>query len=1059
MAQDQLQTLKLEISKNFTLLPYERIAFHKILGLVKSETGMQILLKEMNLNPLVRESAIMNLKDINNKEVQTAFALLLKKKITDIEKIYIFENFEHFGTPEIIPIVIEFIEENKVNEDQMAVLSKAFSVLKAVGGGSDTVKDYLYSIASNKDSTNSLRSLAVIALSAFKDIVIPGGKDNKAFLEEILKENSEELICAGYNSISILNDDITNKIRQDKSDEEDIFTYSPEKDDRAILDIRVLIGKMTSKFDTYSDKNKIAIINAMISSNHRELLIYLMKALNSSNTVLMDMTLDLLLANTQKLHDPDKLFRNLISLSIDSPRGGRTIVAIFEKYFNNLKETRRNMLFKDKLFNYMIVTLETYFETYRKDFMVAEVVEKNFPENVQKIRRFILNKFPPEYKKKIFNFLKSNDSSILKNILTEIGGYIPYINESEKDELECFLEMLYEKEIRSREIYASRIDDIIFEKRYLKDRIIRICEIIGKLKIENGASPLVIIYNYVKKYTDKEILDAASYTLSMLNYSYMLGELEVLLSAGDESEQQKAVQYLSLYSDQRSLNIILDYLKQHADSSSDVIVNLLNTLLKQNLFGNVAAGSALKEIIEKNQNIEIKRLAILCLGKCAREADIQYLDGLFNSFKDNPPKEAIIMSVEHIMNHALNINKRPIIQILSEYIKDPGIKVRILSCYLLTKMGNKNALKSIMDMMTIKNKKIQREIISIFENLKSIDFAYFLISLLKDEYAISADIISLLSLLPKEELSEIDHFITNIFKKHEFIGAKETADVTTQPVNGLIEDKCFILNIEINNFIEQINTLSIIEMKMLQQQINDIVIPEISGAGGTVTHILHGKIMAYYRDPLIACKTALSIHDNFIKFNSTRLAADRFKIFIQILSENIKIINDEVINLDESEIRHLNSMPVYNRIITDENTKSLIDKEYNIQPIPDMEFIQCTINNRFQEIIGPVNFINLSALILNKLSKEIDERKKRELELEAESKQKQSMQNKSPEAIAYAQAMDDLGRILKDDLNNVNKYIQKRSTDRELLTNVSKMLSNVYKRFFVEKSKIFSEME
>jgi hypothetical protein len=73
-----------------------------------------------------------------------------------------------------------------------------------------------------------------------------------------------------------------------------------------------------------------------------------------------------------------------------------------------------------------------------------------------------------------------------------------------------------------------------------------------------------------------------------------------------------------------------------------------------------------------------------------------------------------------------------------------------------------------MDMMTIKNKKIQRDIISIFGNLKSVEFSYFLISLLKDEYAISGDIISILTLLPDVELKEIDHFIINIFKNYVF---------------------------------------------------------------------------------------------------------------------------------------------------------------------------------------------------------------------------------------------------------------------------------------------------
>jgi hypothetical protein len=1063
MAQDQLQTLKLEISKNAKLLPYERIAFHKILGMGKTENGMQILLKELNSIPLVRESAVLTLKEFNHNEVRVALLLLLKKQINDVEKVYIFENFKKYGTPDLIPSVIEYIESNKTNIETLPVLLHAFNVLREIGGSSAEVKNFLKSTALNKELTESIRALAIISLSAFKDIVIPEQKESRSFLEEILKENSEEIVCAAYNSMSILNDNIIKIMQQNRKDDEEIFTYSPEKDDRAILDIRVLIGKMTTRFDSYSNNTKIALINAMISSNHRELLIYTMKSLTSNDQKLIDMTLDLILTNTHKLLEPDKLFRNLISLSIDSPRGNELIVNIFERYFNNLKEIRRNILFKDKLYNYLVVTLETYFENYRKNFMIAEVMEKNYPDNVQKIRYFILNKFTPDYKKKIFNYLKSNDSSVLNNILVEISNLIPFIGDSEKESLAYFLEILFEKDIKSREISASRIDDIDFEKRYLRERIIRVCNIIGKLNIENAASPLVIIYNYIKKYPEKDIFDAVSNTLSMLNYSYMLGELEVQLSTGDELEQQKAVQYLSLFSDKRLLNIILDYLKQRTDKESNITIMLLTKLLRQDLFGNVTADSILKELIEKNPNLEIKRLSVLCLGKCAKESDIQFLDQQFDSLKDNLVKEAIVQAIEHIMNYGLEINKRPIRNLLMKYIKDPGIKVRIHACYLLIKLGNINALKSIMDMMTIKNKKIQREIILLFGNIKSVEFGYFLISLLKDEYLISADIISYLTLLPEAELKEIDHFIANIFKKHEFINVKESSlmgvETKPQPIDGFSEGKYYIINIKINKLLEKIKSLNIIEILMLYQQIDNIVISEINNSNGILATITNGKIIAFYKDPVTVSATALSIYNNFNKFNSARLPADRIDIFLEIISQNIKIINNEIINLDESKIRYLSLLPVYNRIIIDEDVRSLIENNFYSDPLPDPEFSKCETNNHFYEMIGPINFLKLSKTILDDLSIEISQRQKKEIELEKEIKQKQKQQNKSTVAIAYGQAMDDLGRILKDELNEVNKYIQKRTTDRELLTNVSKMLSNVYKRFFVEKSKIFSEIE
>ncbi len=52
-------------------------------------------------------------------------------------------------------------------------------------------------------------------------------------------------------------------------------------------------------------------------------------------------------------------------------------------------------------------------------------------------------------------------------------------------------------------------------------------------------------------------MDAAAHTLSILNYSYMLGEIEVLLTTGNPEDQNRALDYLSLFTEQRSLNIIL----------------------------------------------------------------------------------------------------------------------------------------------------------------------------------------------------------------------------------------------------------------------------------------------------------------------------------------------------------------------------------------------------------------------------------------------------------------------------------------------------------------------
>ncbi len=69
-----LQTIKLEISRNFRLEPYERKAFHRILGLVKSQQGKDILLRELEKGGDIRKSAIGVLGFLSRKpSVNVAF--------------------------------------------------------------------------------------------------------------------------------------------------------------------------------------------------------------------------------------------------------------------------------------------------------------------------------------------------------------------------------------------------------------------------------------------------------------------------------------------------------------------------------------------------------------------------------------------------------------------------------------------------------------------------------------------------------------------------------------------------------------------------------------------------------------------------------------------------------------------------------------------------------------------------------------------------------------------------------------------------------------------------
>ncbi len=1051
MEKDFLQSLKVEISRSFKLAPYERMAFHRLLGIVKSENGTRILLRELEQEPFVRESALLVLKDFDNQEVGRALLDFVNGGETSVlEKLCALENVERFGSSEHLDSVLEFIGKYEADNSQIEAIEKAFSILRIHGADSQDVLDFIKKTAIDREKHTAIRCFAIEALSSFKDI---------SLYEDLLKEKNEAITCSVYNSLSMLSDRIMKESEDSRGDEDVSYTYAPELEDRLILNVRVLLGKMTSQFDSYSARARTAFVNAMICANHREFLIYTMKALTSGDRDLMDMILRLLHSSIQKLRDPDKLFRNLLALSVEDERENEMIVAVFDRFFTNLRENRINNLLRDKLFNYIIVTLETYFETYRKEFMVTEVIEKDFPESFRILRRFMLDQFTPELKKKIVHFLRNVDRTMIQELIKDLAGTLPYIGDEDVGRLKLLVEVLYDLDQKSRENSAMRVEGINFEKRYLRNRIARLCEIIGRLKIEEAASTLVKIFNYVKKYPDEDISSAVSRSLSMLNYSYMLGELEVLLASGDPGEQRKAIRLLALFSDQRSLNILLDFLRDRTSVDSEDIDLTLNIFLRRDVAGNVAANAVFKHVVEGNNNGEIARLGILCVGKGGIEADIEYLNDRFMDSSSNELKEAVVQAIGYIAFNNGSVNRRQVIKYLLEYLKDPAIKVRIYSCALLTSLGNKEAMKSLRDMMVIKNRQIQREILAAIGVQRSGEFAYFLISLLKEEYAISHDILQAIALLPPEELQEIDHFIVNIFKKYEgaALDVQERKEGAQRRHTGSLSRESLprktFINVEMPGYRKLVGQLNLVDIMIGSRLAERLVTSVVAGLKGFVSQMVEGRVVAVFDDEASAAEAGLRIRENIRKFNALRLPSHRLLLNIQIMTEGLKIMNGEVMDLPEHAMRNARSLSAVSRVIVDEITSSLIAPAYHCVPFADVVTGSGAFPARFCELVSPVNFTELAEAMVTELIKTDQERLMAQMQIEVELR-KRKREQKVGSSVEYAQAMDDVGRGLREDLAEIVKYIQKRSTDRELIATVERMVSNVNKRYMAETTRI-----
>ncbi len=467
-------------------------------------------------------------------------------------------------------------------------------------------------------------------------------------------------------------------------------------------------------------------------------------------------------------------------------------------------------------------------------------------------------------------------------------------------------------------------------------------------------------------------------------------------------------------------------------------------------------------MIESSDDNEVKRYAILCIGKCGDESDINYLNDLFFSLEPSDPKDAVVLAIGYIINYSNNYNKRQLIRNLQEYLKDPGIKVRIYSCSILLLLGDREALKNIQDMMIIKNKNIQREILSIVGNLRSVDFAYFLISLLKEEYAMTNDIVPLLGLLPEEELVEVDHFIVNLFRKYETLDFEESEKVIIRKgsdsslIKNLVSKNTNVLVIEILDYRWIIDSFNLSDKIMFLNSVKNASLYEIINNDGIVSMESEGMIVSHFADPVVAARVAIKVLRNLEIINSIRYHRNRIRVSVQLMSDMAKIVNGEILKYSDVTYDIINSALLTDRILVDENSKMNIEECFYCEKLPEIIFREYGISHGFYELVNPVNFLTIAHDILNRLKKVEQDRQELLRHLDAELK-KRKREFRSPSAVAYAKAVDELSKQLKLELDEINKYVQKRSTDRELLNNVDKMLSNAYKRFILETSKIIIE--
>ena len=276
MSEDKnfLQSIKLELSRNFKLFPYERIAFHKILAHVKSNAGKDTLISEVDRGDDIRISALSALSEFNDLSLVPFFVSILTKEPLDEELLIILDFLYNNGSADEIPPLMELIDRKKDDKKEGFIIRRIFNVLKKIGSDNSNFHQYITDIINNPESDIVLLEGAISAASTLK---------NTHVFEELLKRNDDHISYHVFLSIYHLNLTLISDRNED-----DFENYNPATnaakdmadDENLILNIKVLLGKIISKYDSFSNKTKNAYLTAMLSCNHRESAIYLTKALN-----------------------------------------------------------------------------------------------------------------------------------------------------------------------------------------------------------------------------------------------------------------------------------------------------------------------------------------------------------------------------------------------------------------------------------------------------------------------------------------------------------------------------------------------------------------------------------------------------------------------------------------------------------------------------------------------------------------------------------------------------------------------------------------------------------
>ena len=172
-----------------------------------------------------------------------------------------------------------------------------------------------------------------------------------------------------------------------------------------------------------------------------------------------------------------------------------------------------------------------------------------------------------------------------------------------------------------------------------------------------------------------------------------------------------------------------------------------------------------------------------------------------------------------------------------------------------------------------------------------------------------------------------------------------------------------------------------------------------------------------------------------------------------IIFDNYILVGDEIFDYSKKSLNTNHNMPFINKTVIDNKLANRISEDYYLAPIPEILYSGELSDRNHFELMTSVNFRNITFAMLENKQAEILKARQEQSQIAAQIKNLKTG-NRSTTSIAIAGELENIGVKLREQLEEIERYVNRRSTDRELSKNVRQMLNNTYNLYRVEISKL-----